>query len=315
MRTGHNKSYFHFTKKERHGIFILTALATISVAVSILHPYIFQSEPTEEHNYADAMALLEAQSIDTASSRVRYKKDYRSYTPYVKNEYPSLKSELFYFDPNTISEKEWRRLGLRDKTISIIQNYLAKGGHFREAADIKKIWGLEENLANRIIPYARITNPQSYLIKEYPEKDVKKNQTAKTYEIVNINEGDTTALIQLPGIGPKLSQRIIKYRDRLGGFYHVDQVAETFGLPDSTFQKIREWLKVETENIKKININTATLDNLRAHPYIRYHLANALVQYRQQHKLYASVNEIRNIMLVDDSTYRKVAPYLTVELY
>ncbi len=313
MPATHDKSYFHFTKKERKGILFLTGIALTSVIVSISHQYILRGRPAPTHTYSAEMAKLEAQSPDTTSIRNRYIKEFRSYTSYSKSKYIDPKGELFHFDPNTISDKEWRRLGLRDKTIGMIKNYLAKGGQFREATDIKKIWGLNEKLADRIIPFARITIPESRIRSTFSKTERQTNYTTKKYQFLNINEGDTNALTKLPGIGPKLSQRIVKYRDRLGGFHSVDQVAETFGLPDSTFQKIRSWLQVEKGNVKTININTATLDELRAHPYIRYHLANAIVQYRQQHKSYSSVNEIRNIMLVDDTTYRKVAPYLAVE--
>lgn len=313
MRPAHDKSYFHFTKKERTGILSLTALAVVSVIISIGHSYFFKAKPSDGHVYTGDIAKLEAKAIDTASSRHRYTRAYKAFKSSPAKRYSYSMGELFFFDPNKISEKEWRRLGLRDKTISIIMNYLSKGGRFREPSDLKKIWGLQEELANRIIPYARIAGLESQPYRDYSENARPGSYVSKKYEAVDINEGDTTALAKLPGIGPKLSQRIIKYRDRLGGFYAVDQVAETFGLPDSTFKKIRTWLKVEKEKIKTININTATLEELKVHPYIRYHLANALVQYRQQHKAYSSVNEIRNIMLVDDTTFQKVAPYLVVE--
>ena len=116
----------------------------------------------------------------------------------------------------------------------------------------------------------------------------------------------------MPGIGAKLGARIINYRNKLGGFYSVEQVGETFGLPDSTFQKIKPYLEVD-EMVKKININTAELDELKAHPYIRYHLANAIVQYRKQHGSFRAVNDLSKIMIMDAENLRKMSPYLTVD--
>lgn len=310
MRPAHDKSYFHFTRKERNGILFLTSLALFAVLASILYPYILIHTPQPATYYADDIARLEAKAPDTASKYPRYTNEYKRYKS-SPNGYKHPGGELFYFDPNTLSESEWKRLGLRDKTISSIKNYLAKGGRFREATDIKKIWGLQEELAKRIIPFARITKlPEKQFVWE---TSFKKAYPSKTYHTIDINSGDSTVLTGLPGIGPKLSQRIIKYRDKLGGFYSVDQVSETFGLADSTFRKIRAWLQVDKENIKTININTATIEELKSHPYIRYHLANALIQYRQQHRGYTLVSEIRNIMLVDDTTYQKLAPYLTID--
>ncbi|MEO7045836.1 MAG: helix-hairpin-helix domain-containing protein, partial [Ferruginibacter sp.] len=127
------------------------------------------------------------------------------------------------------------------------------------------------------------------------------------------NEADSTAYIDLPGIGPSFARRIINFRNRLGGFYSIDQVAETFGLPDSTFQKIKPYLQLSNEPVKKININTASMEELKAHPYIRWQLANLIIQYKTQHGPYKKIDDIKKIMVVDEDTFNKVAPYLAVE--
>ncbi|MEJ7821464.1 MAG: helix-hairpin-helix domain-containing protein, partial [Chitinophagaceae bacterium] len=120
------------------------------------------------------------------------------------------------------------------------------------------------------------------------------------------------AFISLPGIGSKLAQRIIAFRSKLGGFYSVDQIKETFGLPDSTFVKIKPQLSVSSSTIKKINLNTATLDEMRSHPYLRYNVANAIIQYRIQHGNFSTVAEIKKIMIITDDIFNKVSPYLTI---
>jgi competence ComEA-like helix-hairpin-helix protein len=130
--------------------------------------------------------------------------------------------------------------------------------------------------------------------------------------VADINTTDTTALIALPGIGSKLAYRIINFRDKLGGFHSVDQVGETYGLPDSTFQKIKPYLNINPNAVRKININTATKDELKAHPYIRWQLANAIVEYRNQHGTYKSIDDLRNIVLIDEATLNKIAPYLSL---
>ena len=103
------------------------------------------------------------------------------------------------------------------------------------------------------------------------------------YTIVDINKADTSAFISLPGIGNKLALRIVNFREKLGGFYSIDQIGETYGLPDSSFQKIKPFLKLETSLLKKFNINSATKDEMKLHPYIKWNLANAIVEYRNQH--------------------------------
>jgi competence protein ComEA len=172
---------------------------------------------------------------------------------------------------------------------------------------------LHEEEAQRLIPFIQIQHANSV---NYPEK---KFYETKTYErskyspgIIDINTADTTVLIALPGIGSKLSQRIITFRDKLGGFYKVEQIGETFGLPDSTFQKIKSRLLISNIAVHQININTASVDELKAHPYLRYAIANAIVQYRVQHGSYAVVEDIKKIMLVTGDIFNKAAPYLKV---
>jgi len=123
---------------------------------------------------------------------------------------------------------------------------------------------------------------------------------------------DTTAFISLPGIGSKLAARIINFRDKLGGFYSVEQVKETFGLPDSTYQKIKQYLNLENPSVKKININTATVDELKAHPYIKYILANPIVAYRNEHGLFSKIEDVKKVMVVTEEVYSRIAPYLSL---
>lgn len=129
---------------------------------------------------------------------------------------------------------------------------------------------------------------------------------------IDINKADTTVFMALPGIGSKLATRIVTYREKLGGFYSIEQVSETFGLQDSTFQKIRKWLVVKDTVLRKININKANIDELRM-PYISYNLANAIYEYRRQHGEYKSPEDLMKIMLMTNEIFRKILPYLAVQ--
>ncbi|MCM3768838.1 helix-hairpin-helix domain-containing protein, partial [Neobacillus niacini] len=143
------------------------------------------------------------------------------------NRYPSpKKGTLFYFDPNTLEAEGWKKLGLRDKTVATILNFRNKGGKFRQPEDIKKIWGLFPDEAERLVPYVRITATSDELSANKYSNDFsegKKYETRKTYSTVDINNSDSSSWIALPGIGSKLSQRIINFRNKLGGFYAVNQ--------------------------------------------------------------------------------------------
>jgi competence protein ComEA len=129
---------------------------------------------------------------------------------------------------------------------------------------------------------------------------------------IDINKADTTVWISLPGIGSKLANRIVNYREKLHGFISVEQVAEVYGLPDSVFQNIKPLLFVSENSIEKVNINTASKEELKS-PYINYNLANIIYQFRIQHGAYQSLEDLKKIMLIDEALYSKITPYLSVK--
>ena len=158
----------------------------------------------------------------------------------------------------------------------------------KKLEDLQKVYGLRKNEYERLAPYAKIqTDLKETRFENFPKSNTGKSESnyKSTFHnsSIDINTADTTAFIALPGIGSKLATRIVNFRDKLGGFYTIEQVKETFGLPDSTFQKIKQYLKLENSTIRKININTATIDELKTHPYIKYVLANPIVAYRNAH--------------------------------
>lgn len=306
-----------FTKKQRSGNIIALVVVIICCILPFLAPLLVKEKKYDHSSFEKEIALLHVKQVDSGSrfSAKEPGDDPPFFQPSgSKNFTASRKGELFFFDPNTLDEDGWRKLGIRDKTIGTIKNYLAKGGRFRKAEDISKIWGLAKEDAERIIPFVRLPAAENKAtLFEQTKPGAKPEKKEFSQALIDINTADTTALIALPGIGSKLSQRIINFRDRLGGFHSVEQVGETFGLPDSTFQKIKKRLVVKTASLKRINVNTATVDELKAHPYIRYAIGNAIVQYRNQHGNFSSVDELKKIMAVTEEVYSKALPYLSVD--
>jgi competence ComEA-like helix-hairpin-helix protein len=306
------KDYFSFTKKERKGIYTLIILIIVIAVLPQFFGFFIKDTPLDSSDFQKAIAALKTDSAQLAKSDQADDEYYNDYTPDFKTE-KHVKPELFYFDPNTASEADWIKLGITKRTAQTIQNYIAKGGRFYKPEDIRKIYGLKETDAKRLIPFVRITEQKreySFNKKTFPEKALFEK---KTIQPIDINEADSTDFIKLPGIGPVLSKRIVSFRQKLGGFYSVDQVAETYNLPDSTFEKIKKYLLPGSKAIKKININSATIDELKAHPYINYSDANAIFQYRQQHGKFNSIDDLKKIMSIDDQLLQKIAPYLSIE--
>ncbi len=314
--------YFSFTKKERTGTIVLLVFILIFTLLPFLYPFFIKSAPVDAATFKKEIDALKMKQTDSGNSFTKNNFDednYQNYYQPSEKNYRNKNSKavLFYFDPNTATAADWQRLGIRDKTITTIQNYLSKGGHFYKPEDIGKIWGLHADEVERLIPYINIAQKEN----NYPQKNYEqKTYEAKTFDkpkyttsSLDVNTADTSAFIALPGIGSKLAQRIINFRDKLGGFYKAEQVAETFGLPDSTFQKIKSRLVLNNTAVKQFNINTATVDEMKPHPYIRYNIANAIVQYRTQHGNFSAVEDLKKIMTITDEVYNKIAPYCVVQ--
>jgi competence protein ComEA len=311
MRKPASYGYLDFTSKERNGIIVLCGLILIVIFLPKFYGWVFPQKymesPMMKAKLDSIDAIFEMAARDTAAS-VRSARRKDSLNAKRSETDVNLHSELFYFDPNKLSLSGWKKLGIKESTIKTIENYLSKGGKFYVADDIKKIWGLQRDLADRLIPYVRIEISETT---DYVRNTERKNSPARSSKI-NINTADSLEFLSLPGIGPKLSQRIIRFREKLGGFYKIEQVAETFGLPDSTFNKIKDKLTVNGQ-VRLLNINTASEELLNNHPYFQRSISNSIIQYRSQHGNFRQVRDIKNIMIITDEVYARVLPYITIE--
>lgn len=307
--------YFKFSKKERVGIFTILFLILFFLALPFFFPFISPQKKYDYKAFEKEIAELSIKHED--SSKNIDDNNYQSFYQPSEKEYPYKASYavLYFFDPNTLSIDGWIKLGIKEKTAKTIQNYLSKGGKFYKPEDIGKIWGMHKEDVKRLIPFVKIPpKPNTEFVSFKNAEPVKYTEKPKSsIAMVEINTADTSAFIALPGIGSKLANRIVSFREKLGGFYSVDQVAETFALPDSTFQKIKQWLTIKGGAIKQININKASVDEMKTHPYLRYNLANAIVQYRVQHGNFTSIDELKKIILITDEVFAKASPYLTIQ--
>ncbi len=313
------KDYLSFTRRDRIAILVLlliiVAVYFLPLFLSIRTPP--ASEPIDS-SWITALKKLEQKGSESNQNGLynRDKNDPSSTRRFEQgyNNTSAVKGVLFYFDPNTLKADGWKNLGVREKTIGTILKFLRKGGRFKKPEDLKKIYGIFPDEYERLAPFISIVTDQKTPVETVtgaPELKPVKPYTSR-YSVIDINLADTSAFISLPGIGSKLAARIVNFRDKLGGFHSVDQVGETFGLPDSVFQRIRQYLKLENTSVKKININTASEDELKAHPYIRYVLARPIVAYRKEKGPFTKLDDLLKVMAVSEAIFKKIAPYLTL---
>ncbi len=143
-----------------------------------------------------------------------------------------------------------------------------------------------------------------------PNKDYEKPIYKKESIIIDINHADSLDFQALRGIGPVLSKRIIKYRNLLGGFVDINQIQEVYGISDSLFNTIKPLLRLDTVNIKQININQCDIKELNSHPYLDFYQSKAIIKYRQDRTHIDSIQELNLIQLIDPQTLNKIKPYI-----
>jgi competence ComEA-like helix-hairpin-helix protein len=130
---------------------------------------------------------------------------------------------------------------------------------------------------------------------------------------ININIADSSELVRLSGVGPSFASRIIKYREKLGGFYQIKQLQEVYGLDEQKIKTFESQIIFDTTYIRKININHADFKQLTNHPYIDKNIATSLINYKKQHGNFQKIQDIKKSNLVNEELYSKIAPYLSTE--
>jgi len=222
------------------------------------------------------------------------------------------KAILFNFDPNNLSIENWLKLGLSEKQARIIKNYESKGGKFKSKEDVRKMYSISPQQYQQIEPYIQIPETQSYSNNQSTNQNFSTiNKPTKAIISVDINEADSITLITIRGIGASFASRIIKYRNRLGGFISTDQLKEVYGIDSTKYAQILPQIKLVETNIKQININTCTLDDLKNFPYLSYKQMNAIVAYRKQHGNYKNAKDLANILIINSETIEKIKPYIS----
>jgi len=129
---------------------------------------------------------------------------------------------------------------------------------------------------------------------------------------IELNTCDSASLEALPGIGPVLSARIIRYRNLLGGFTSVSQLREVYGLPEETFSLISDRLVADSSFIRKINLNTADFKQLIRLPYFERYEVTAILKYREMRVKIDNLNELVANKLVTQEKMKKIRPYIEI---
>ena len=293
------KEFFYFNKSDRK---VLLFLLLLTACISLLFLYVDDDNNTTELTHEDSLSVA---NIPPASHGY-------GYTPVTYRVNGGQEAELFPFDPNTADSTALLKLGLKPWQVRSIYKYRAAGGVYRCPTDFARLYGLTQKQYKAMEPYIRISAdylPAALLaVKErVPERDtIQYPVKLKANEKLPLNTADTAALRKVPGIGRYYAREIAWYRDRLGGFYRVDQLKEIEGFPEEALA----YFTVSDRTIRKLNVNKLTLNQLKRHPYISFYQAKAITDYRRLKGPLTSLNDLRLLKDFTQTDIERLSHYV-----
>ncbi|MFI5163932.1 MAG: helix-hairpin-helix domain-containing protein, partial [Bacteroidia bacterium] len=306
------RDYFTFNRRERNGVFILLSIILLLILYLSFSDLFFSKDKIDFSKFEK-----EISSFQDEQKKMNDSSDNAQINYFTSSNSPDTDSvERFDFNPNNLPDEDWKRLGLSEKQIKVIKNYESKGGKFRGKEDVKKMYCIRPNLYASLEPYIQIPKENRSEAKipiAIGTKPEKTQTFKKEIVLIELNSADTTELKKIKGIGSVFAKRIVKFRDLLGGFVKKEQLMEVYGFDQEKFDLVSPQTMLDSSSVKKININTVSFEALKQHPYIKYNIANLIINYRKQHGNYRSVTDIKHLNLVDEKLYSKIAPYLTVQ--
>ncbi|NTW24111.1 MAG: helix-hairpin-helix domain-containing protein, partial [Lentimicrobium sp.] len=290
--------YFSFGKAER--IAIITVITLIILLVLLPSVYnrfrkpVVVKDSMFDKEIADFLKQEEAQAATT-----------RSGFDFTNPDREIVRQTImpFEFDPNTLDAAGWQKLGFSEKQAAGVVKYREKGGSFRKNEDLKKLFIITAEIYKTLEPFLRIeekkenqnSNPNTKKKASYASG----NKPVK-YQ-AELNSADSAELVKVYGIGPATARRIIKYREKLGGYASVEQLREVTGIDSARYEMIKSGVFTDATVITGIDVNKLSVTQLRQHPYIDYYVAKAIVDNRIKKGSYSSPDELKEIPLIYDA--------------
>lgn len=253
-------TFLHYSKSQRIGIILLFALIVLCQSF-----YVFHDFKSEELNTAEAQKWLVHQSVVDSLKLQSY----------------NVKPTIYPFNPNFITDFKGYKLGMSVEEIDRLLAYRKQNKFVNSASEFQAVTKVSDSLLNAISPYFKFPDWVKNK-KEYTTSTAKStfNKPEKIV-VVDINQATKADLMKVYGIGDKISDRILEYKNKLGAFVSMEQLDDVWGLSPEVIAKLNQNFEVKsTTGIRKININSASIKELSQFPFFKYALAKEIVVFR-----------------------------------
>ena len=270
-----SKSYFQFTKQQRRGILSLVLLMLL---IQIGYFY-WSSRRTTLKSITDENWLAMQTIIDSLRDRPT-----------------TTKTVIYPFNPNFITDYKGYKLGMKLEEINKLFAYRKQNKYVNSAQEFQAVTGVSDSLLKAISPYFKFPDWVNQQKNNPNFKTNPKFENQKRIVQKDINDATSEDLIKLYGIGPALSERILKQKAQLGGFVSMEQMESIWGLSPEVIENLTKNFFVKNiPPVAKININTLPTKELAKFPYFNYTLAKEIVTYRSMNGEIKNVEDLAKI--------------------
>lgn len=284
---------FVISKRSKRGLLVLI-LASLGL---IFFPRVYMFFQKEEAFVINSEKIAEFE-------RTHKKFEKRNYSNYYSKK-KKYKAPVSKFNPNNYSLSDWMNLGLSEKQSVVVLKFTSRGIYSEQ--DLKRIFVIPDILFELIRD--SVVYPERF--QNSPNQESFKKQ-AKQITLINLNTADTTEFIKIYGVGAFYAKQIIRYREKLGGFFKKEQLFEVWKMTPEAYDKIKDHVFISEKDVKRININSVTIEELKVHPYLKWNQANSIIKMRIQRNGFKNIEEIKESVLIDSETYEKLFPYLSL---
>ena len=236
--------------------------------------------------------------------------------PYYRYQRDTVAIHLCLFDPNTADSATLVGLGLAPWQARNMLRYRAKGGVYRRADDLRKLYGMTDSMYAALMPYIQIDSSRFAVASDSVPAFAARQTKRDT--VVELNSADTASLQAIRGIGAATARVIIRYREELGGYIDTAQLREiddyyNYVYWDIPWDSILPHVRVCTDSVRLLRVNSLSVRRLAAHPYLRFEDAKAIYTLRRNRFTLDSIGDLKAIPTLPDSVIEKIAPYLSFE--
>ena len=312
------RDFFVFTRKERNGLLILIFILFLAICLDFSIPFLLPDKKYDVSKWKEETEKF--YSADSNSIR----KNLILEEP--RKEVVAEKITMTNFDPNRVEQALLLKLGVPAGIAANWVKYLQKGGRFRKKEEVMKLYGMTSGLYQHLEKFLVLTEspgqPKIFAVSakaatvktkaQWRKDTVLQNRfpEKKPFRLVALNDADSVQLEALPGIGPVLASRIIKYRRLLGGFYEVAQLREIYGMTEELWLKCSPFLLADSTGMKKLEINFLSVTELGRHPYIGFSHAKKIVRQRDAGGKFTSKEALAGCLSAD--SLHHLLPYLSL---